>query len=205
MFSGLCWRSKNEVVSNLVLWKPKHGKGALEDRHMHLFICWRQIWGPQGLLAGNNGWQGWLEKETHGGLTEVHLVVVVVVGFHLSISPVQQYTSIAANLTKMWIMQSWSKHHQLLSQKPRQQNPIHHHHHNPLHQLSKACPHTQSSWSSSNNSNSHSSNCSRHSRRQSVPHSQSSSLCCHHLPCWAHLGCKDGTRAGRRRQVVHRC
>ena len=25
-FSGRCWRSKNAVVSDLVLWEPKHGK-----------------------------------------------------------------------------------------------------------------------------------------------------------------------------------
>ena len=25
-FSGHCWRSKNEVVSDLVLWELKHGK-----------------------------------------------------------------------------------------------------------------------------------------------------------------------------------
>ena len=33
--------------------------------------------GPQRLLAGSNGWQGWLEKESHGGSTEVGLVVEV--------------------------------------------------------------------------------------------------------------------------------
>ena len=25
-FSGHCWRGKNEAVSDLVLWEPKHGK-----------------------------------------------------------------------------------------------------------------------------------------------------------------------------------
>ena len=28
-FSGHCWRSKNEVVSDLVLWEPKHGKRSV--------------------------------------------------------------------------------------------------------------------------------------------------------------------------------
>ena len=28
-FSGHCWRSKNEVISDLVLWEPKHGKRSL--------------------------------------------------------------------------------------------------------------------------------------------------------------------------------
>ena len=36
--------------------------------------------GPQRLLAGNDGRQGWLEKESHGSSTEIDLVVVVVVG-----------------------------------------------------------------------------------------------------------------------------
>ena len=28
-FDGHCWRSKNEVVGDLVLWEPKHGKGSV--------------------------------------------------------------------------------------------------------------------------------------------------------------------------------
>ena len=28
-FSGHCWRSKNEVVSDLFLWEPKHGKSSV--------------------------------------------------------------------------------------------------------------------------------------------------------------------------------
>ena len=28
-FSGHCWRSNNEVVSDLVLWEPKHGKRSV--------------------------------------------------------------------------------------------------------------------------------------------------------------------------------
>ena len=28
-FGGYCWRSKNEVVSDLVLWEPKHGKRSV--------------------------------------------------------------------------------------------------------------------------------------------------------------------------------
>ena len=35
--------------------------------------------GPQRLLAGSDGWQGWPEKEKHGESTEVDLKVVVVV------------------------------------------------------------------------------------------------------------------------------
>ena len=55
-FSGLCWRSKNEVVSDFVLWEPKHGKKDRWRTGSH--IC-RSAGGghrgPQRLLASNNG------------------------------------------------------------------------------------------------------------------------------------------------------
>ena len=38
-FSGHCWRSKNETVSQLLLWEPKHGmhsKGAPSNNQQHL-------------------------------------------------------------------------------------------------------------------------------------------------------------------------
>ena len=41
-FSGHCWRSKNEAVNDLVLWEPKHGKGASEDRLAHLSLSCRR-------------------------------------------------------------------------------------------------------------------------------------------------------------------
>ena len=31
-FSGHCWRSRNEVVSNLVLWEPKHGNRSVRGQ-----------------------------------------------------------------------------------------------------------------------------------------------------------------------------
>ena len=31
-FGGHCWRSKNEVASDLVLWEPKHGKRSIEGQ-----------------------------------------------------------------------------------------------------------------------------------------------------------------------------
>ena len=59
-FSGHWWRSKNEAVSDFVLWEPKHGKGSVggqgrTGRHRV----------PQRLPAGSDG-QGWLEKESLG-------------------------------------------------------------------------------------------------------------------------------------------
>ena len=36
-FSGHCWRSKNEVVSNLVPWEPKHGKRSVRGQ-AHTFV-----------------------------------------------------------------------------------------------------------------------------------------------------------------------
>ena len=66
-FSGHCWRSKNSVVSDFgymgsEAWqKERWGTG--------LHIC-RSVGGrhrgPQGLLAGSDGWQDLLEKESHG-------------------------------------------------------------------------------------------------------------------------------------------
>ena len=38
-FSGHCWRSENEVISDLNRGEPKHGKGEPEDRLAHLSIC----------------------------------------------------------------------------------------------------------------------------------------------------------------------
>ena len=36
-FSGHCWRTKKEVISNLVLWEPKHCKRRLEGQ-AHIFV-----------------------------------------------------------------------------------------------------------------------------------------------------------------------
>ena len=73
-FSGHCWRSTNQTVSDLVLWEPRQPKGALEDRLTHLSVCWKRT-----LEAC---WQRWMtrlagEREPWG-LPEVDLVVVVV-------------------------------------------------------------------------------------------------------------------------------
>ena len=42
-FSGHCWRSKNKVVGDLVLWEPKHGKRSIggQASTLILLICWR--------------------------------------------------------------------------------------------------------------------------------------------------------------------
>ena len=72
--------------------------------------------GPQRLLACSDGWQGWLEKESHGGSTEVDLVVVVVLVVHTLCST---YTNMPKTegekkMTKTenslkWLL-PWSKH-----------------------------------------------------------------------------------------------
>ena len=75
-----CWRSKNEVVSDLVLWEPKRGKRNV--RGQARTFCWSAgggHGGPQRQCAGSSWWQGLLEKESHGVSTEVNLVAMVVV------------------------------------------------------------------------------------------------------------------------------
>ena len=78
-FSDHCLRSKNEVVSDLVLMGTEAWQKGRRRTGSH--ICRSaggEHRGPQRLLAGSDGWQGWLEKEYHGGSTEVDLVVVAV-------------------------------------------------------------------------------------------------------------------------------
>ena len=36
-FAGHCWRSKDELASDLLLWNPKHGKGS-RGRHRKSYI-----------------------------------------------------------------------------------------------------------------------------------------------------------------------
>ena len=37
-FSGHCWRSRDEVVSDLVLWEPKHGKRNVRGQACTLLV-----------------------------------------------------------------------------------------------------------------------------------------------------------------------
>ena len=76
-FSGHCWRSTNEVVSDLVSCEPKHGKRSVGGQ-ARTFVGGGHR-GLQRLLAGSDGRQGWQEKKSHGRSTEVDLVVVAVV------------------------------------------------------------------------------------------------------------------------------
>ena len=57
----------------------KRGKRSVE-RQAHTFVdlLEAETGVPRDLLAGSDGWQDWLKKESHGGSTEVGLVVVVV-------------------------------------------------------------------------------------------------------------------------------
>ena len=79
-FSGHCWRSKNEVVSSLVLWKLKHGNRSI-GRQTRTFVCLLEadtVVPRDCLLAVIDDRVGWRKKAT-GGSTEVDLVVEVVV------------------------------------------------------------------------------------------------------------------------------
>ena len=76
-FNGHCWRSKNEVVSDLVLWEPKHGKRNVGRQARTLVDMLEAKNGvPRDCLpAAMDDRVGW-NKESHGGSTEVNLVVV---------------------------------------------------------------------------------------------------------------------------------
>ena len=63
-FSGHCWRSKNEDVSDLVLWEPKHGKRSVGRRaHTFVDLLEADTGVPRGcLLAVMDGRVGWRKK-----------------------------------------------------------------------------------------------------------------------------------------------
>ena len=87
-FNGHCRRSKNEVVSDLVLWEPKHDKRSVGGQAHILSIFWRrtprspetacrQRW-MTGLAGEREPWGGGGGMGGGGGRsTEVDLVVVV--------------------------------------------------------------------------------------------------------------------------------
>ena len=92
-FSGYCWRRKNEVVSDLVLWEPKHGErsgGGQAGTVVSLLEADTGV--PRDCLpAAMDDRVGWRKKASGGGgrgegggggmrrATEVDLVVVAVV------------------------------------------------------------------------------------------------------------------------------
>ena len=66
-FRGHCWRSKNEVVSDLVLWEPKHGErsiGGQAGAFVDLLEADTAV--PRDCLPAAMD-DSWLEKESHGG------------------------------------------------------------------------------------------------------------------------------------------
>ena len=89
-FSGHCRRSKNEVVGDLVLWEPKHGKrGAGEQTRTFVDLLEVDTGVPRDRLPAamddRVGWtkramRGWGRGGGGGRGTKVDLVVEVVVG-----------------------------------------------------------------------------------------------------------------------------
>ena len=73
-FSGHCWRSENEVVSDLVLWEPKHGKRSIGQARTFFDLLETKT----GLLNAMDDRDDWRKRSSHGGSAEVDLVVVVV-------------------------------------------------------------------------------------------------------------------------------
>ena len=69
-FSGHCWKSKNEVVSDLVLWEPKHGiRNVGGQAHtLILLICWRRTPGSPGCLSAvMDDMVGWRKRAMRWG------------------------------------------------------------------------------------------------------------------------------------------
>ena len=67
-FSGHCWRSKNEIVSDLVLWERKHGKRSIGVQARTLIdVLEGNTWVPTDCLpAVMDDRVGW-KKEAMGG------------------------------------------------------------------------------------------------------------------------------------------
>ena len=70
-FSGHCWMSKNEVVSDLVLWKPKHGKKSVGGQARTFVDLLEADTGvPRDcLLAAMDDRVGWRKKAMGGRLS----------------------------------------------------------------------------------------------------------------------------------------
>ena len=68
-FSGHCWRSTNEVVSDLVLCEPKHDKRSI-GRQARTFVDLLEVdtWVPRdSLLAAMDDRDGWRKRAMGGG------------------------------------------------------------------------------------------------------------------------------------------
>ena len=84
MFNGHCWRSKNEVISDLFLWEPKYGKSSIGGQARTFVDLLETDTGVRRdcLPAAMDDRVGWRKRAMGGrggGSTEVDLVVVVVV------------------------------------------------------------------------------------------------------------------------------
>ena len=69
-FSGHCWRSKNEVASDLILWEPKHDKRSVGGQARTFVDLLEADTGvPRDCLpAAMDGRVGWRKKAMGGRL-----------------------------------------------------------------------------------------------------------------------------------------
>ena len=42
--AGHCWRSRDELISYVLLWTPTYGRGKQDDQHEHTFSNYVRIW-----------------------------------------------------------------------------------------------------------------------------------------------------------------
>ena len=94
-FSGHCWRSKNEVASDLFLWEPKYGKRSVGGQaHTFVDLLEADTDVPRDCMpAVMDDKVGW-RKRAMGGSTEVDLVLVEVVNKPTGL---RQYTEFHPN------------------------------------------------------------------------------------------------------------
>ena len=64
IYAGQCWRSKDEIISEVLLWTPSHGRVKAE-RPARTYIqqlCVDMGCGPEDLPEAMNDKEGWRER-----------------------------------------------------------------------------------------------------------------------------------------------
>ena len=61
--AGYCWRSRDELISNVLLWTPSHGraKAGRPARTYILQVCEDTGCSPEDMLDAMNDWERWRE------------------------------------------------------------------------------------------------------------------------------------------------
>ena len=100
---GHCWRSRDELISDVLLWTPSHGreKAGRPARAYILKFCEDTRCSPGDLPEAMNDWEGWWERVRDiraGGMTRWWWHINTCVSFNTKIIIVEVLYSF--NLTK---------------------------------------------------------------------------------------------------------